>query len=194
MDHVLFEAMPATQPRQKRSSTLDAAPPTRKIQYVILTDVIAEFQFFCFVASQIGANLSRERQLMAASGESVGVVTAHRLIRTSLDGGLGSTRRSSSTAGSANTASTAVAESSNFPAAESGNSSGSIGRSTSRIRRGNTPTALEADDRLAHRASAPATGMANRSIYVHVACRSPHSILHSWSTGHITCSSIIDAH
>lgn len=65
MDHVLFEAVQTVQPRQKRSSTLDAAPPT---------------------PSQIGANLSRERQLMAASGEAVGVVTALRSVRTSHGG------------------------------------------------------------------------------------------------------------
>lgn len=89
---------------------------------------------------------------MAASGESVGVVTAHRLIRTSLDGSSGSARRVSSTSSTASTAGAAA----ELATAES--STGSMGRSSSRIRRGNTPQSLEPDDRIVHRSSAPATG------------------------------------
>jgi hypothetical protein len=79
MDHVLFEAVQTVQPRQKRSSTLDAAPPMR-------TCVISRrARLTSPTASQIGANLSRERQLMAASGEAVGVVTALQAVRVSSD-------------------------------------------------------------------------------------------------------------
>ena len=54
LNHVLFEASRESMPRQKRSSTFDASPPT---------------------PSQIGADLSHVRQLMAApTVEAVGMV------------------------------------------------------------------------------------------------------------------------